>query len=251
MFSLAGVQRWLAGAALCVAVGGAQAQIKPGEYVFEHGRSGVLRIGPAAGDALKFHINTVGGNFHVCELEGVIRKGEARMEESADDKLPCIVTFKTTRDGIAVASLNGRACSTYCGMRAQFDGTYLLPPPLCAPGEVRRTRTAFKALYDKKQYAQARTTLAPVVEKCSALLSDYDEGWVRNDLAIAQYHAGDAAGCRATLLKWVDLARQPDQQIKDGYAPSDAEEMLRIARATRYNLKVCGAPVAVGGRSPR
>jgi hypothetical protein len=239
----------LASALLLATAFAAHAQIKPGEYVFEQGRRGVLRIAPGAGDALKFHLSTVGGNFHICELEGVIRKGEARMEESAHDKLPCIVTFKPTADGIAVASRHERACSTYCGMRAHFEGNYLLPPPQCAPSQVQRTRTAFKALFDKKQYSQARATLTPVVEKCSALLSDYDEAWVRNDLAITQYHAGDSAACRETLLRWVDLARQNDDAIKNGYPPSDAEEMLRIARATRYNLKVCGAPVAVGGKS--
>lgn len=239
------------GAVLLGSAAAAQSQIKPGEYVLEQGRSGVLRIAPGAGDTLNFHINTVGGNFHVCELEGVIRKGEAKMPDSANDKLPCVVTFKPAAGGVAVASLHERTCSIYCGMRAGFEGRYLLPPPSCAPSEVRRTRAAFKVQYDKKQYAQARATLTPVVETCGAMLSDYDQAWVRNDLAIAQFHAGDVAACRATLLRWVDLARTPDAQIKDGYPPSDAEEMLRIARATRYNLKVCGAPVDVGGKAAR
>ncbi len=243
--------RILASAALLAGTCLAHAQLKPGEYVFEHGRSGVLRIAPGAGDALKFHLSTVGSNFHTCELEGVIRKGEARMEDSAHDKLPCIVTFKPAADGVVVASRHERTCNAYCGMRAHFEGTYLLPPPHCAPGEVRRTRTAFKALFDKKQYAQARATLTPVVQKCSALLSDYDEAWVRNDLALTQHRAGDNAACRETLLRWVDLARQSDDAIKNGYPPSDAEEMLRIARATRYNLKLCGAAVAVGGKSEK
>ena len=230
--------------------GSVNAQIKPGEYVGTGGR-GTLRVMPDKGDAMRFKLNTVGGNFHVCDLEGVIRRGEARMDESANDKLPCIVTFTSTKQGIEVASRHQGTCSTYCGMRAHFEGSYTLPPPECAPSEVRRSRDQFKAQFDKKFYTQARALLTPIVEKCTSLLNDYDEGWVRNDLALTQHRAGDSAACRATLLRLVDLARQPDELIKEGYPPSEAEEMLRIARATRYNMKLCGAPIAVGGKSAR
>jgi hypothetical protein len=133
-------------------------------------------------------------------------------------------------------------------VRAQFEGTYVLPPASCASSQVRRTRDQFKGLYDKKLYADARAILSPVVEKCSTLFSDYDDAWVRNDLAIAQFRAGDAKSCRETLLRWVDLAHRPDAQINESYPPSDAQEMLRIARATRYHMKLCGAPVPVGGK---
>lgn len=229
---------------------GAHAQIRPGEYVGPGGR-GTLRIAPDKGDALRFQLHVVGSNFHTCELSGVIRNGEARMEDSADDKLPCIVTFKPQKDGLAVDSKYGRACSTYCGARASFDATYALPPAGCAPSQVRRTRDQFKATYDQKRFAEARAMLAPLLEKCSATLSDYDEGWVRNDLAITQYRAGDAAACRATLQAWLPLAQKPDAVIKDDYPPSDAEEMLRIVRATRANLRLCGAPVVIGNTPAR
>ena len=236
----------LAVAALPVA-SASHAQIRPGEYVFEQGR-GTLRITPAGADTFKFQLNTVGGNFHICELDGVIRNGEARMEESDQKNQPCIVTFKAQPNGIAVASKHERTCSTYCGVRAHFDGFYTRPPPTCAPSEVRRTRDQFKRTYDRKQYAEALTLLKPVLDKCGSLLSDYEEAWVRNDLAITYYRTGNMPACRETLLRWVDLARQPDSAIKDGYPPSDAEEMLRIASATRYNMKLCGAPVPIGGK---
>lgn len=229
---------------------GALAQMAPGEYVFEQGR-GTLRILQGGGNTYKFHITTVGGNFHTCELDGVIRNNEARMEDSAHDKLPCIVTFTPQKNGIAVASKHERACSYYCGVRAHFDGFFTLPPPSCAPTQVRRARDQFKATYDRKQYPEALALLRPVLEKCGSLLNDYDEGWVRNDLAITHYRAGNMNACRETLLRWLDLARTPDEQIKDGYPPSDAEEMLRLARATRANMKICGAPVAIGGKSAK
>ncbi|MBM3343140.1 MAG: tetratricopeptide repeat protein [Betaproteobacteria bacterium] len=236
----------LLGAAL-FATFSAHAQLKPGEYVFERGR-GVLKIAPGSGGAHKFHINTVGGNFHICTLEGVIRNGEARMAESAHDKLPCIVTFSAKKNGIAVASKHERACSTYCGVRAHFDGFYTLPPPNCEPSRVRHARNQFKAAYDQKRYTEALALLKPVLDQCGSLLHDYDDGWVRNDLAITHHRVGNNAACRDTLLRWVDLARQSDADIKDGFPPSDAEEMLRLARATRFNLKLCGAPLATSGK---
>jgi hypothetical protein len=95
--------RRLTGALFVLAAGAALAQIALGEYVGSGGR-GVLRITADKGDALRFSLNTVGGNFHIYELEGVIRKGEARMEESSHDKLPCIVTFAAAKQGIEVAS---------------------------------------------------------------------------------------------------------------------------------------------------
>lgn len=217
------------------------AQIRPGEYVGPGGRA-TLRISPEAGSALRFQLNVVGANFHVCDLSGVIRNGEARMDDSADGKLPCIVTFKPQPGGIAVASRHPRTCSTYCGARAHFEATYVLPQPECTPSRVSQTRSRFKTTYDRKLFAEARALLTPVLDKCRSTLSDYDEGWVRNDLAITQYRAGDAAACRNTLKPWRVHAQKTDAMINDEYAPSDAEEMLRIVRATRANLRLCGAP---------
>jgi hypothetical protein len=124
-------------------------------------------------------------------------------------------------------------------MRAHFDGFYTRPPAGCEPGTVRQTRERFKATYDRRQYAQALGLLRPVLERCGALLNEYDNVWVRNDLAITYYRTGDKASCRAVLQPWMALARQPDQAIRDAYPPSDAEEKLRLAQATRANLKVC------------
>ena len=225
----------------------AQAQIFPGEYI-SGTDSSVLYVNGDNSGALKFEIDVVGGNFHTCNLSGVIRNGEARMEDSADEKLPCIVTFKPQKDGIAVESKHGRACSAYCGMRASFEGTYTRPPAGCTPSEVRRARNRFKASYDKKQYAEARALLTPIASQCYGTLGIYSQGWVSNDLAITHYRGGNYAACRNTLQPWLELAQTPDDTIKGGYPPSDAEEMHRIAVATRVNMKLCGAPVTIGAK---
>ena len=224
-----------------------QAQIKPGEYVFGAGY-GDLRITVGKGGAFNFRLNALGANFHICELSGVIRNGESRMDDSANDKLPCIVTFTPQQDGIVVASKHERACSVYCGARAHFEGTYALPPAGCEPTHVANTRRRFKAAYDGKRYAEARTLLTPIHEKCSKIINDLDQGWVSNDLAITQYRNGDSASCRNILQPWLELAQTPDATIKSDYPPSDADARLRIAHATRANMKLCGAAVAIGGK---
>ena len=171
----------------------AQAQFKAGEYV--RSGYGVLTVGAADRGATKFQISVVGSNFHTCELEGVIRNLEARMEESADDKLPCVVTFKPEKNGITVDAKNDRACSAYCGMRASFTGSYAIPRAGCAPSQVRQTRARFNAAYAKKQFADARVLLTPVHANCAPYLDIYGQAWVGNDLALTQYRTGDSAAC--------------------------------------------------------
>jgi hypothetical protein len=223
----------------------ANAQIKPGEYV-AGGGYGILRIMPDQGGASRFQLYMRGANFHMCELSGIIHNGEARMDDSADEKLPCIVTFKPEKDGIAVDSKHRGTCSAYCGARAHFEATYAMPPAACAPSQVRRTRDQFKLRYDKKLFVEARTLLKPIADQCSGWMTELDNAWVNNDLALTQFRAGDSAACRISLKKWMELAQTPDDTIKGDYPPSDAVEMLRIAQATRANMKLCGAPVTIG-----
>ena len=120
----------------------AHAQVKPGEYVLGAG-FGTLNITPDKGDTLRFRLEARGGNFHSCSLSGLIRNGEARMEDSTNEKLPCIVTFKVQKNGLDVGSLHEGTCTTYCGMRAHFEGAYNTPPADCTPSLVRQKRNRF------------------------------------------------------------------------------------------------------------
>jgi hypothetical protein len=98
-------------------------------------------------------------------------------------------------------------------------------------------------------FADAGALLAPIAGKCSNWLTELDNGWIDNDLALTYYRSGDSSACRTTLKPWLDLAQTPDDTIKGDYPPSDAAEMLRIAQATRANMKLCGAPVVIGIKS--
>lgn len=231
-----------------LATSSALAQIKPGEYL-SGDNLGVLNINQGKGGTLQFQLSTRGPNFHTCTLSGVIRNGEARMEHSSDEKLPCIVTFKPGKTSIDVASRHERTCTTYCGARASFEATYTLAPAGCAPSEIRQIRNRFKAAYDKKSFAEAIGLLSPIVEKCTSSLTEFDEGWVRNDLALTQHRAGNNAACRNTLKPWLELAQTPDAAILENYLPSDGAEHLRLAVATRTNMKLCGAPVRIDAKS--
>jgi hypothetical protein len=223
----------------------ALAQLKPGSYVMNPGY-GVLEITTDKTGALKFDISVRGANFHTCNLAGVIRNGEARMEDSEDPKLPCIVTFKPGRDGIEVGMRHERTCNAYCGARARFEGQYGRPPQGCTPGEIASARKRFKAAFDRKEFTQARALLTPVATQCVKTLDRYDEGWVLNDLALTQQRLGDNASCQATLKPWLELAQTPDDEIRTGYPPSDADAMMRLSIATRTNMRLCGAPVKIG-----
>jgi hypothetical protein len=216
---------------------GAGGPLRPGQYVAEGGM-GQLALNPLAGGALAFQMDTVGGNGHTCSLEGELRQGLARLEGS-DDKTPCRIRMRSTTEGVEVKDLTPGACSGYCGMRASFEGLYLLPAPHCSEKAVNRTRKRFKQQYDARQHAMARDTLAPLLSDCARVLGWPELGRIRNDMAVTLYHLGDLAGCRAVLDPLAEDARSTDADIRRDWPPTDADIFLPIARATRTNLKLC------------
>lgn len=225
--------------ALCAVLPFAAFAQAPGEYVTEGGW-GTLVIGAPRGGANPFKIDALGSNFHACGLEGEIRGGKATLE-GEEPKKPCIVTFKAVPQGLEVKGAEG-ACSQYCGVRAQFEGTYVKPAKGCAASEMKATRATFKRQYDAKKLDEARALLEPMLASCGKMLWWIDEGWVRNDLAITQYRLGDRAGCLKTLQPLSEDAAKTDAQLKDDYPPSDWDAYSRVVRATRANLKACKSP---------
>ncbi|MBL8921218.1 MAG: hypothetical protein JNJ54_20310 [Myxococcaceae bacterium] len=202
---------------------------KEGSYTFEGG-SGSLVLGKG-----RFTIEVVGANAHLCQLSGEW-KGERGVVN--DDGERCEVTFAAAGDQVKVSG-EGEACRSYCGARAYFDGTYLLPPKGCSGPEVKKTRADFKKLYDAKRFADAVATLTPLVQRCEAVIDRFDRAWIRNDLAIAQHHAGDDKSCLATLEGLADYRDAPPNEPV-GFEPSYEELHTRLAKATRTNATRCG-----------
>lgn len=55
------------------------------------------------------------------------------------------------------------------------------------------------------------------------------------------HRLGDFAGCRAALEPLVKDAKGSDEDIRNQFPPSDADNYLPIVRSTRTNLKLCQA----------
>lgn len=210
--------------------------IDPGEYITERGW-GTLDVTSPAGKEPSFFITAIGANAHTCELGGDIRNGEASLEAGENER--CIVTFVTSDSGIAVSS--NEACRFYCGARASFDGLYLKIPKECTDRGRSDTHAAFKRLYDEKKFAEARSTLEPLLSQCGRTLDWQDAGWDRNDLALTQHKLGDDATCLETLSPLAADAAKTDEEISAAYPPSDADAYLPIVKATRTNLKLCSS----------
>lgn len=215
--------------------------LAPGVYVYEggHGTIEVSRNGASGG--LRFDVSTWGANGHTCTLDGELRPGEAAAtlrEEADGPDETCTVTFAPRPDGVGVSA--SEPCRRYCGMRAGFEGTYRRPPPICEPANVQAFRKEFKRLYDAKAHADAKSTLEPLLA-CEPFLDELELGWIRNDLAVTRHKLGDDPGCRALLAPHASLAATSDAQLREQLPPADAEAYGSLARATRYNLKLCGA----------
>ena len=224
--------------ALLVLAGTASAApstLAPGTYVTERGW-GTLEIKPAQKDGQRFELNAMGGNGHSCGLEGVIRQGKATIEDG--DQPACVVRFEKKDDGLDVTTPDASACRGWCGARAWFEGSYRQPPAQCRASAVKKTRAAFKKLYDRKAYAEARDTLRPLLDTCRELLGTFDEHWIRNDLAVTLHHLNDDAACLQTLEPVRSYAEADDDELGAG-EPAYRESYLRLARATRANLKLC------------
>lgn len=207
---------------------------QPGSYRNGYGSLDITRDK----GKLRFAIEALGGNAHTCSLSGTIDANGKSQADDGDAQHPCLVTFKPIARGYAVAS--NEFCRDFCGMRASFDADYVKPLPGCMPTEITATRKRFLASYKARQYADAQKLLLPVVVNCKEVMDRFEDGWVRNDLALAQYHLGDSASCRQTLAPLVELAQ--DQEPGAG-EPSFQDALLSLAKASRTNLKLCGAPV--------
>lgn len=211
----------------------AQTAITPGTYVTEGGW-GSLELKKST-----FHLQMLGGNAHTCELEGTWKGTQA---QTKGDEGVCKIELKLhPGGGIEVdANQDDEACRQWCGMRAWFADTFYTQPTACKPKALSLARASFAALYREKKYAEAKAVLAPLIESCGKTGSKFEVAMWLNDLAITQHHLGDDQGCVKTLEPWAELASAAAEDIGMG-EPAYEEPLKRIARATRTNLKLCGA----------
>jgi hypothetical protein len=224
------IKNWIFSIVLAALGSMATAQkIAPGNYVYEGG-NGSLNIGADKA----FSIDTVGGNGHICGLEGVMSGREGRMTDSK-----CIVKFKSSGKNLQLSTNEDESCRQYCGARAGFDGLYIMPSSACTPSAIEATRKSFLQKYSQKQFVIAVQKLAPLLIQCKQVINWGDEQWIRNDLALAQFRSGDKAACLKTLSPLNEIAAMTDEEIRGVPEPAYVEHYLDIAKATRTNLRLC------------
>jgi hypothetical protein len=217
--------------------------IVAGEYITEGGW-GLMTISASKKQTLHFVIESVGGNVHVCNLEGDIKNNQAVLDEG--DPKPCVIHFSPKGANIDVSSGESESCRTFCGARASFEGLYLKPPVGCTEKEISKTRKQFDHLYATKTYDKAAATLEPLLQGCAKTLDWLDFGRISNDLAITQYHLGQFENCQKTLAPinasvagTDEKLPKTEQELKELLPPSDFDNYLPIAKATWHNWKLC------------
>jgi hypothetical protein len=218
-------------------VTGAALALPAGEYLMSKGE-GTLDIKADQ----NFVIDTIGTNSHTCNFTGKISKQPSRIEDSA-----CYLSFTLKGADVLVSTENRyttkeeAGCSSFCGMRAAFDGGMFYSLPQCNPNSVAKMRKKFKMQFDRKEYATAKQNLEKLLSQCDHVLHWSQLDWIRNDLALTQYKTGDTAACLQTLRPLHIYAETSDDELPKSTQPIDVELIIPIAKATRTNLKLCGA----------
>lgn len=217
----------------------AQTVFPAGEYQSNGGWGQlIMKAGNRGGQA--FELQSLGANGHSCTLSGMIRQGKAVL---LDGDSRCVVSFQAMSKAIRVSADGSDACRGYCGARAMFDGVYTRPAAGCDTASLRKTRNAFKKLYDQKNYAQAERTLAPVLQNCKRTLFWLEDGSIRNDLALTQAKLGKGAACYKTLQPLAKDTAKTDKAVCDSddryLPPVDCTSYLSVVQAARTNLKWC------------
>ena len=211
-----------------------QGPFQPGEYLDRYG--GYLIVKPGSGGGNAFTLHTTGQNKSVCNAQGVIQKNRQAVLKD-DGAKACTLYFEQKSDGIEVDLKE--ICNAFCGVGATLDGMFRRAEAGCERAGVRKARGDFKRLYDKKSFADARATLEPVLARCMKSMDVDTEGWIRNDLAVTYYHLGDTAACRKTLAPYAEDAAKTEAQLRQELPRADQDTAIRLARATRTNLKLC------------
>lgn len=218
-----------------------------GEYLTKGGW-GSLDIKPPRNGEQDFVLFSLGANAHACNFEGTISNGVAKLDDESPEPA-CIVKFQREGSTLKISGSPHEACRSYCGMRAGFEGSYLKPAPGCENNSLRQTRAHFKTLYDHKEYARAKRTLAPILSSCKTTLKWYEDWEIRNDLALTEAKIGEGKACRATLKPMIPdanryLGTEEDRDNicdRDGRTlpPFECDLYLQQIAAAKTNLGWC------------
>ncbi|MFZ6778363.1 hypothetical protein ACO0LD_16175 [Undibacterium sp. Ji83W] len=211
-------------------------QLVPGEYVSE-GAYSKLNITTDKTGKLSFSIHSQAEGS--CDMKGEIVGGKATLRKTSM-KQNCVLRFTQKKNEIAVDGSIDICEQHYCSL-ANITDQYF-QPPTCSTAERSQARKEFKTLYDKKDYAAALAKLEPVLNNCGKILDRLELGWLRNDVALAQYKLQMPERCMATLQPLVEDTTVSDT-ILANYCDSCTDEFNAkyhsMIKATRTNLRLC------------
>jgi hypothetical protein len=194
-----------------------------------------------SGSETKFSIDAMGVNGHSCTLDGHIVNAKATLE-TLPQQPACTILFKASAASMEVETPTEEACRCFCGMRASFTGTYYLPKSNCTGKGKSSIRQRIDGYYKNKAYGQAVSTLAPLLTECAETLHWMESGRIRNDVAIALFHAGRLQECREVLKPVLETAGSNETELRESLPPVDFLSFLTTARATWHNAKLCAEP---------
>ena len=211
-------------------------QIIPGEYVSE-GAYSKLNITTDKTGKLSFSIHSQAEG--TCDMKGEIVGGKATLRKTSM-KQNCVLRFTQKKNEIAVDASIDICEQHYCSLASITDQYF--QPPTCSTAERSQARKEFKTLYDKKDYVAALAKLEPVLNNCGKILDRLELGWLRNDVALAQYKLQMPERCMATLQPLVEDTTVSDT-ILANYCDSCTDEFNAkyhsMIKATRTNLRLC------------
>lgn len=206
-----------------------------GAYIRERD-SGVLMVKKSDEGKLVFQLDSYGANGHSCSVDGTIIEGIGYDSAEA----ACQIAFKQLAPSkLEVQPITYEECRQYCGMRAYLDGEYVIPPATCTTKGVKVRRNQFLKLYRGRDYTRAAEKVKLLIAECGWFIDWITIDDIRNDLAIAQFHAGDPDACRQTLAETLAAGYSDVQELKDNLPPADADSYERVAKATFYNRGLC------------
>jgi len=221
---------------LTAAVASAQ-PILSGTYVTEGGW-GTLGVQEGG----RFHIESIGANGHVCDVDAVLQEAKATTSEG------CAILFERSLDRVSIYpdSKTEDACRRHCGQRAGFKGDYYSEVPVCREEPVKQERARFAGLYRGRKYREAAEVLSTFLNRCGRFLYWQVDAEVRNDLGVTYHHLHDDAACIGVLSPLRNTFVEDERVTSRAFAPSDADWGEQMVKTTRFNWKACGGQVPDG-----
>lgn len=209
--------------------------LAPGEYLAEHGRGTLLVTARKKGQYFK--INAYGANGHSCFAEGI---AENNINVQKVDVLAesCTITFAPKADLVDV-STSEDGCQGFCGARASLAQEYFKTDEACLSKNKSQSLKLFKAYYSKKTYDLAEKTLRTVLDSCKKYMSIFEQLDVINDLAVTYKNLNKKDECLSLIKPFDETADMSETDIKEGYPPGDADNLLPIAKKLKFNRELC------------